>query len=76
MSLIFAGKGISNEVMHWSDAQQKKNWKWGLRFSGTNAPPMHYLVQSNRAIVIAVSIFQPISSILCAIYRTAGEITD
>ena len=40
----------------------RKNWRWGLLFSGTHVPSIHYFAQFNKAIVVVVSIFQPISS--------------
>ena len=53
------------ELMH-SRNSRIKNWRCGLLFSGTHVPSIHYLVQFNKAIVVVISILQPISSILCA----------
>ena len=41
---------------------RKKMEVGGLLFSGTRVPSIHYLDQFKKAIVVVVSIFQPISS--------------
>ena len=54
----------------------EKNRRWSLQFSSPQSSSMHYLVQFYKVIVVVLSIYQPISSIICARQRTAGDITD
>ena len=54
-------------IIHWTLVYAKwiETWKWSLQFSGPKLPSMHYLAQFPKAIVVVVSISQPISLIIC-----------